>query len=58
MENSIHSSKEKQSKKSKGEEQIMGKVVEISYVDADQNTEYEKLIEQVLNKCFKEEEIL
>ena len=33
----------------------MNKVVEINYQDVQINSEYEKIIEQVLTKCFQEE---
>ncbi len=33
----------------------MNKVVEINYHDIEENSEYEKIIEQVLEKCFQEE---
>lgn len=33
----------------------MNKIVEINYYNIKQNSEYEKIIEQVLKKCFKEE---
>lgn len=33
----------------------MNKIVEINYHDIEKNSEYEKIIEQVLAKCFQEE---
>ncbi len=35
----------------------MDNILEINYIDTEENPEYEKLIETVLQKCFKEEKL-
>lgn len=36
----------------------MNKMVQIEYIDIDENKEYEELIEKVIHQCFKEERLL